>query len=738
VKVTRRELIKSTALSLFGTGVVAAFPRNALFEQMEKFEREDELLAKMTLEEKVGQLTQFAGDFDTCKVKEEHKPLIKAGRIGSVYFVKGAAASNEAQRIAVEESRLKIPLLVGFDVIHGYRTIFPIPLAESCSWDLELIEKSAHIAAREARAAGVHWAFAPMVDIARDPRWGRIAEGAGEDTYLGSLVAAARIRGFQGIDIGAQDRVAACVKHYAGYGAAEGGRDYNTTEISERTLREVYLPPFKAAIDAGSASVMSSFNDMNGLPSSANEFLLKKVLRDEWKFNDVLLSDYDAIGELIKHGISGNQADAAKESISIGLDMDMESGAYMNNLAQLVRDKKISEKLIDESVRRVLRLKARLGLFKNPYANIEREKIELLSKENLDHALEVARRSIVLLKNEKDILPLSKAAKTIAVIGPLADNKVDPLGCWSCDGKQEDVVSVLVGIRSKAPNAKILYAKGCEIEGDSMAGLAAAVEVAKQADIVIMAMGESAKMSGEAASRAFLDLSGKQEELVREIHKLGKPVVLVLMNGRPLAIEWAQQNVAAIVEAWHLGTQTGSAIADVLFGDYNPSGRLTTSFPRAVGQVPVNYNHKNTGRPTQSKYLDLPQTPLYPFGFGLSYTTFSYSNLRLNTNRMSRSGKLTVSVDVQNTGKRAGEETVQLYVRDLVASVTRPVKELKGFVKIMLQPGETKTAAITLSAEQLRFFDREMRFTVEPGMFKVWAGPNSAEGLETEFEVTGE
>ncbi len=736
MKWTRREIIKTAALSALGVASVSKTFATLPVSALEKFDKEDELLAKMTLEEKVGQLTQFAGDFESCRVKEEHKLLIRQGKIGSVYFVKGAAASNEAQRIAVEQSRLKIPLIIGFDVIHGYRTVFPIPLAESCSWDLTAIEKSAAIAAKEARAAGVHWVFAPMVDIARDARWGRIAEGAGEDTFLGAQIAAARVRGFQGKDFKDAEKVAACVKHFAGYGAAEGGRDYNTTDMSEHTLRETYLPPFKAAIDAGVASVMCSFNDMNGLPSSANEFLLQKILRGEWKFNEVLLSDYDSIGELVKHGISANLADAAQESINIGLDVDMESGAYQKNLAQLVKDKKISESLLNDSVRRVLRLKNKLGLFENPYTNAEREKIVLLSQENLNHALDIGRKSIVLLKNENSILPLSKSAKSIAVIGALADDKQEPLGCWSADGRAENVVSVLEGVRRKVSlSTKILYAKGCEIETDSTAGFADAIAKAKESELVILVAGESAKMSGEAASRAFLDLPGKQKDLVREIHKTGKPIILVLMNGRPLAIDWETENLSAILETWHLGVQCGNAIADVLFGDFNPSGKLTTSFPRTVGQIPIYYNHKNTGRPTQSKYLDVPQSPLFPFGFGLSYTTSKYSNLQLNKSKILRSENLIVSVEIENTGMRSGDEIVQLYTRDLTASVTRPVKELKGFERISLGAGEKKQVSFTLNPQSLGFYNREMKFVVEVGMFKIWVGTNSSEGLETEFEI---
>lgn len=747
---TRREIIKAAALSLAGAGLgVFEAPadtraahrtdsnaRPSSAAQRRKFANEDELLALMTPEEKVGQLTQFAGDFETCRVKEEHKPLIRQGRIGSLYFIKGARVTNEAQRIAVEESRLGIPLLFGFDVLHGYRTVFPIPLAEASSWDETAVERSCEVAAREASAAGIRWTFAPMVDIARDPRWGRIAEGAGEDTHLGSMLAAARVRGFQGKDFSAAERVVACPKHFTAYGAAEGGRDYNSVDVSERSLRETYLPPFKAALDAGAGTVMCSFNDLSGLPSSANAFLLRQILRREWKFDGLILSDYDSIGELVKHGLAATLADAAREAKAAGIDVDMESGAYQNHLAQLVKEKRVSERLIDEAVRRVLRLKFRLGLFERPYADTERERAVLLHQTHVEHALDIARKSIVLLKNERDVLPLAKNVRSIAVIGPLADDRKEPLGPWSADGKSETVVSVLEGIRRRvAPATNILYAKGCEIEGESTHGFAEAVAKAKEAELVVLVVGEAAKMSGEAASRAYLDLPGRQEQLLRAIHATGKPVVMVLMNGRPLAIEWAARELHAILETWFLGVQAGNAIADVLFGDFNPSGKLPVTIPRAVGQVPVYYNHKNTGRPTQSRYLDLEPTPLFPFGFGLSYTTFRYSNLQLSAKKIARAESLRVFVDVENVGQRAGVEVAQLYVRDVWASVTRPVRELKGFERVSLAPGEKKRVSFTLASRHLGLYDREMRFVVEPGVFKVWVGANSAEGLEAEFEV---
>lgn len=697
----------------------------------------------MTLEEKLGQLQQL-GHADG-NYRQEHLDLVRRGLVGSFLNVPGARNVNELQRIAVEESRLKIPLLFGFDVIHGYRTIFPIPLGQASSWDPAAAERAAAVAAREAAAAGLRWTFAPMVDIARDPRWGRIAEGAGEDPYLGAAMARAQVRGFQGDDYSAPDKIIACAKHWVGYGAAEGGRDYNTADMSERTLREIYFPPFKAAVNAGAATIMSAFNDLNGIPASANPFTLSRVLRGEWGFQGFVVSDYEAVRELINHGLAANEADAAQQALSAGVDMEMVSRLYSKHVPQLIRQGKLSEALVDQAVRRVLRIKFRLGLFDRPYADEARERAVILSPEHLAAAREIAARSMVLLKNEGELLPLSKQLGSIAVIGPLADDRQAPLGPWAADGRKEDVVTLLAGIKAKvSPATKIFYAKGCEIDGDSTEGFAEAVRIARQSDVVILAVGESAEMSGEAASRSSLDLPGRQLDLVKAVHATGRPTVVVLMNGRPLTIGWIAENLPAILEAWFAGIQAGHAIADVLFGDVNPGGKLPVTFPRTVGQVPIYYNHKNTGRPADpnnkytSKYIDLPSTPLFPFGFGLSYTRFRLTNLELSAGTILPDGRLTVSVEVENIGRRAGDEVVQLYIRDVAASVTRPVRELKGFERIALQPGERRRVRFTLGREQLGFYNREMQFVVEPGEFRVMVGTSSVEGLEAGFRVVGE
>jgi beta-glucosidase len=580
-----------------------------------------------------------------------------------------------------------------------------------------------------------------MMDIARDPRWGRIAEGSGEDPYLGARMAAARVRGFQGDDYSAPDRMVACPKHYVGYGAAEGGRDYNRTEISEHTLRTVYLPPFRAAVGAGAGTIMSAFNDLNGVPASANPFTLRQVLRREWGFDGVVLSDWEAVSELVDHGAAADQADAVREAITAGVDMDMVSGTYAKHLPRLVREGKVPLKLVDEAVRRVLRVKFRLGLFERPYTDPTREASSTLTPEHLRLALEDAHKAIVLLRNERGLLPLDKGLKSVAVIGPLADERKAPLGPWSAVGRAEEVASVLQGVKTRLPGAQVLYARGCDIEGDDGKGIAEAVAVARRADLALLVVGESAQMSGEAGSRAYLDLPGRQRELVRAVAEAGVPVVLVLMNGRPLTIPWESAHVPAVVEAWFLGTQTGNAVADVLFGDYNPSGKLPVTFPRTVGQVPIYYNHTNTGRPPSpdnkytSRYVDEQYTPLYPFGFGLSYTTFRYTGLALSAKRIRPDGRIGVSAEVENTGRLAGDEVVQLYIRDLAASVTRPVRELKGFRRVTLAPGERRRVEFTLTPAELGSYDRRMRFVVEPGAFKVWVGPSSAEGLEADFEV---
>ena len=698
------------------------------------------LLARMTIEEKLGQLQQLDGEANG-NFRPEHLQMVRQGLLGSTLNVRGAQRTNELQRIAVTESRLKIPLIFGFDVIHGYRTIFPIPLGEASSWDPAAVERAAGIAAAEARAAGVHWTFAPMLDIARDPRWGRIAEGSGEDPYLGSLMARARVRGFQGSDYSARDKVVACAKHWVAYGAAEAGRDYNTTEVSERTLREVYFPPFKAAVDAGVGTFMSAFNDLDGVPASANPFTLTEVLRGEWKFDGFVVSDYTSVEELIKHGVAANGAEAAREALNAGVDMEMVSRLYNKHAAELIRENQLSQQTIDEAVRRILRIKFRLGLFDRPYADEALESSATFNSGSVTAAREIAARSMVLLKNDHNTLPLDKNVRSIALIGPLADSQKDMLGSWTGDGKPEDAVTLLQGIKSKLPQTRINYAKGCEINCDKADGFEEALRAARDSDVVIIAVGESADMSGEAASRSSLDLPGRQLDLVKAVHATGKPTVVVLMNGRPLTINWLAENSPAILETWFAGSQAGNAIADVLFGDVNPGGKLPVTFPRAVGQIPLYYNHKNTGRPPDannkytSKYLDVAWTPLFPFGYGLSYTQFKITNLQLSAQRIPLNGKLTASIDLENTGKRAGDEVVQLYIRDPAASVTRPVKELKGFQRVTLQPGEKKRVEFVLTAEQLGFWNRQMRFTVEPGEFKVMVGANSEDLLEAMFEV---
>jgi beta-glucosidase len=717
--------------------LLLVFPFTSTSQRPPNIEQKIEaLLARMTLEEKLGQLQQLDGEANG-NYRPEHRDLVRKGLLGSTLNVRGAQRTNELQRSAVEESRLKIPVLFGFDVIHGYRTIFPVPLGEASSWDPAAAERSASIAAAEARAAGVHWTFAPMVDIARDARWGRIVEGSGEDPYLGSIMARSRVRGFQGRDYSATDKVLACAKHWVGYGAAEAGRDYNTTDMSERTLREIYFPPFKAAVDEGVGTLMSAFNDLNGVPASANPFTLTKVLRGEWKFDGFVVSDYTAVLELVQHGLAANEADAAQLALNAGVDMEMVSRLYNQNGAQLLSSGQLSQATIDEAVRRILRMKFRLGLFDRPYADEKRESSIILSQANISAAREIAARSIVLLKNEQATLPLQKNLKSIAVIGPLADDQADMLGSWTGDGNPSDVVTLLAGIKAKvSPETKITYAKGCDIEGNSTQGFDEAVRAARDADVVIVAVGESAAMTGEASSRSSLDLPGSQIDLVKALQATGKRVIVVLMNGRPLTINWMAENSPAILETWFAGTQAGNAIADVLFGDVNPGAKLPVTFPRSVGQEPLYYNHMNTGRPPDannkytSKYLDVPWTPLFPFGYGLSYTQFRLSNLQLSAPRIRPDGRITVSVDIENVGPRAGDEVVQLYIRDVAASVTRPVRELKGFQRVTLRPAEKRRVEFTLTPEQLSFYNREMRFIVEPGEFKVMVGNSSADPNE--------
>jgi beta-glucosidase len=708
------------------------------------------LVAQMTVEEKFGQLQQLDGLAEGA-YRPEHLELARRGLLGSTLNVRGAATVNSLQRVAVDESRLHIPLIFAFDVIHGYRTIFPIPLGQAAAWDSDLVERAAAISAAEARSAGVAWTFAPMVDIARDPRWGRIAEGAGEDPWLGAALARAAVRGFQGRDCSQPDRVVACAKHWVGYGAAEGGRDYNTTDIPERTLRSVYFPPFRAAVDAGVGTIMSGFNDLNGVPASANPFTLTDVLRREWNFDGVVVSDYRSVVELINHGIAADEADAARLALNAGVDMEMVSRSFAANGPRLVREGRISARTLEEAVRRVLRIKLRAGLFEHPYADETREHATLLKPEFRSAAREIAARTVVLLKNDRRTLPLSPTIARLAVIGSLADDRASTLGNWTGDGRQEDTVTVLEGVRrAVSPQTTVVYARGFTLDVGRMRdpvavsdgeAAAEAVRVAQSADGVLLVLGETGEMSGEAASRASLDLPEGQLELAKRIIALDKPVVVVLMNGRPLAIPWLAEHAPAILEAWLPGTEGGNAIADVVFGMVSPGGKLPVSVPRTVGQVPIYYNHMNTGRPPResdkytSKYLDARWTPLYPFGYGLSYTTFRLSDLKLSAPRIRLDGTIGVSVAVANTGTMRGEEVVQLYLRQVVASVTRPVLELKGFRRIMLQSGERRVVEFSLGPDALGFCNRDMKWAVESGRFNVRVGTSSDSGLEASFEV---
>ncbi len=709
--------------------------------------RIEELISRMTIEEKLGQLTQQSGggiaEFNPNSDNAAFEDVfgaVRAGMIGSFLNSHGAEYVNAVQRIAKEESRLGIPVIFGNDVIHGFRTTFPIPLGESATWDPHLAEQAARVAATEAWAAGLDWTFAPMVDIARDPRWGRIAEGSGEDPYLGSRLAEARVKGFQGEDLSAPYTLVACAKHFVAYGAAEGGRDYNTVDISERTLREIHLPPFKAAVDAGVGTLMCAFNEINGIPATANRMTLTGILRGEWGFDGFVVSDWQSTEEMIDHGFVTDEKHAAEVSILAGVDMDMAAFGYREHLAKSVKEGRVPMAVIDEAVRRILRIKMRAGLFENHYRDPLKEKELLLCPQHRAIAREVARKSIVLLKNENGVLPISDKVKCLALIGPLAASKRDCLGTWAVTSRDEDVTTVLEAVKQRlGSDTEVLYAKGCDVQGDSQAGFNAAVDAALQADAVVMVIGESENLSGEGHCRSDINLPAIQLALLKKVHATGKPIAVVLMNGRPLTVNWMAENVPAILETWHLGTEAGPAIADVLFGDFNPGGKLPVTFPRAVGQIPIYYNHKNTGRPPcedrfSSKYIDLPSTPLYPFGYGLSYTTFNFSNLQLSATKISANGELIVTATITNTGKRAGDEVAQLYIRDLVASVTRPVKQLRGFKRISLEPGEAQDITFKLTANELGFLNQDLKFTVEPGRFRLWVGPNSADGLSAEFE----
>ena len=710
------------------------------------------LLKLMTLEEKLGQLNQYTGDNQATgpiTINPNKEAEIKAGLIGSMLNVLGTKYTRQYQELAMQ-SRLKIPLLFGQDVVHGNKTTFPIPLAEAASWDLEAIELAARIAAIEASASGIHWTFAPMVDISRDPRWGRVMEGAGEDTYLGSKIAYARVKGFQG-NLGDVNSVMACVKHFAAYGAAVGGRDYNSVDMSERMLWETYLPPFKSALDAGAATVMNSFNDINGIPATGSKYLQRDILKEKWNFRGFVVSDWGSIGEMVNHGYSKNNKEAAFQAITAGSDMDMESSAYRYHLAALVKEKKVPMALIDDAVKRILRKKFELGLFDDPYkySNPEREQAALNNPDHRKVARDIAAKSIVLLKNEKNILPLSKDTKTIAFIGPLVKEHKQNLGFWAVELPSLDynkqVVSQWEGVQNKVSSfTKLLYAKGCEIEGDNTEGFAEAIAIAKQADVVILSIGERADMSGEAKSRSNIHLPGVQEELVKAVQATGKPVVVLINAGRPLVFNWTADAIPAIAYTWWLGSEAGNAIADVLFGDYNPSGKLPMTFPRDEGQIPVYYNHFNTGRPAPnetafnyvSAYTDLKNSPIFSFGHGLSYTTFEYSDLRLSKNKIKNTEAITVTLNVKNAGKVLGEEVVQLYLRDKVGSVVRPIIELKDFQKIQLNAGETKNIQFIIDKEKLSFYNAALQWITEPGDFEVMMGSSSSDiRLRTSFEL---
>ncbi|TPG36220.1 beta-glucosidase BglX [Flavobacterium pectinovorum] len=734
-------------------------------------ERISLLMKEMTLEEKVGQMNQYNGFWDvtgpapkggSAELKYEH---LRKGWVGSMLTVRGVKEVRAVQKIAVEETRLGIPLIIGFDVIHGYKTLSPIPLAEAASWDLDAIKKSAAIAADEASASGINWTFAPNVDITNDARWGRVMEGAGEDPYLGSKVGYARIKGFQGetiADLAKVNTIAACTKHFAAYGFVEAGLEYNSVDMSNSKLYNSVLPPFEATVQAGVRTFMNSFNTLNGIPATGNAFLQRDILKGKWKFDGFVVSDYASVREMIAHGYAKDEADATAKAIIAGSDMDMESYLYVAKLVALVKEGKVKETLIDDAVRRILRVKFELGLFDDPYryCDEKREKEVVGSKANNDGVLDMAKKSIVLLKNayppgrNENLLPLKKSGQKIALIGALANDKNSPLGSWRIAADDNTAVSVLEGMQQYKDN-QLTFEKGADLLSQKAtfltetvfnttdkSGFEAAKIAAKNADVVVMVLGEYGFQSGEARSRTDLNLPGIQQELLEEIYKVNPNIVLVLNNGRPLTIPWAAQNIPAIVEAWHLGTQAGNAIAQVLYGDYNPSGKLPISFPRNVGQVPIYYNKYSTGRPIDSDknvfwshYMDVEKTPQFPFGFGLSYTKFDYKNLQINKTAFSKGEKIEVSVDITNSGNFDGKEVVQLYIHDEFASIVRPIKELKGFELINLKKGETKTVHFTLTDAALGFYDNEGKFLVEPGMFNIMVGWNSNEGLTGKFEL---
>ncbi len=727
----------------------------------------DSLMAVLTIEEKIGQLNLPTSDaFTTGQASSTNiAQKIKEGKVGGLFNIQGADKIREIQQIAVEESRNHIPLLFGMDVIHGYKTIFPIPLGLSCSWDMALIERSARIAANEVSADGISWTFSPMVDIARDPRWGRFAEGSGEDPYLGSEIAKAMVHGYQGDDLNDPTTIMSCVKHFALYGAVEAGREYNTTDMSRLRMYNEYLPPYKAAVEAGVGSVMTSFNDIDGVPASGNKWLLTTMLRDTWGFKGFVTSDYTSVNEMIDHGLGDLQTVSAL-ALKAGLDMDMVGEGFLTTLKKSLDEGIVTEKEIDLACRRILEAKYKLGLFEDPYryCNAERAKKEVFSTEHRQEAREMAAQTLVLLKNNNNILPLKKGG-TIALVGPLADNKENMNGTWSVAGMTDKAITLKEGLEQVAGDqVKIVYARGANIVSDSLlesrisifgktthrdnrsesAMIQEALNAVKNADVIVAAVGEASEMSGESSSVTSIELPATQRRLLQALLKTGKPLVMVLFTGRPLALKWEDENVPAILNVWFAGSEAGLAIADVLFGDVNPSGKLTATFPQNIGQVPIYYSHKNTGRPLEkgqwfqkfkSNYLDVSNEPLYPFGYGLSYTNFEYTDLKIDKTEIGENETITISATVKNIGKLKGKEVVQLYTHDMVASITRPVKELKGFWKIELEPGESQSVSFTLNSENLKFYDNDMNFISEPGEFKVFVGPNSSEGLEGKFSL---
>ena len=729
----------------------------------------DVLMKKMTLEEKLGQLNLPAGAGDIVTGAAASSDIVKKiqeGKVGGLFNIKSVAKIKAIQKVAVEESRLKIPLIFGMDVIHGYQTTFPIPLGMSCIWDMSLVEKAARVAAQEASADGICWTFSPMVDISRDPRWGRISEGNGEDAYLGSRIAAAMVKGYQGNDLSKNNTIMACVKHYAMYGAAEAGRDYNTTDMSRIRMYNEYLPPYKAAVDAGVGSIMASFNEVDGVPASANKFLMTDVLRTQWGFKGFVVTDYTGINEMIDHGL-GDLQKVSSLALNAGVDMDMVGEGFLSTLQKSLTEKKVTMQQIDVACRLVLEAKYKLGLFADPYkyCNEERAKTEIFTPANRKVARSIATESFVLLKNKNNLLPIKKTG-TIALIGPLADAKENMSGTWSVATDMSTPISVLQGLKNAlGTNAKVLYAKGSNLDADSLLEehatmfgktlhrdarsneviLKEALEVAAQSDVIVAALGESAEMSGEAASRSDISIPKIQQELLEALLKTGKPVVLVLFTGRPLTLKWENEHVPAILNVWFSGTEAGDAIADVLFGDVNPSGKLSTTFPQNVGQIPLYYNHKNTGRPLpegkwfqkyRSNYLDVSNDPLYPFGYGLSYTNFSYSDISLSSNTIKGTQSIKATVTVTNTGSVSGKEVVQLYTRQLVGTTTHPVKELKGFQKIELKAGESKTVSFNIAASDLKFYNSDLKYVAEPGNFKLFIGGNSRDVKQTDFKLS--